>query len=162
MGMVVDPDDGAIFLADKNNQRISRSSRQGASRRRRRFGDAGDGGAVSRAPEQPRGLALDADKFVHLDANNQTARGLRGDRRHRAVRGRRLHGQRQLRRAARASGANLNNPGSLVVDGEGSVFIVDEGHQRVRSAARSRQPRRPGEISTEMFAQLHGEPVPAR
>jgi sugar lactone lactonase YvrE len=155
-GLVVDPDDGTIYLADAGNHRILRIDPTGrltqvAGSASGATGATGDGGpALNALFNFPRGLALDADKNLYVaDTNNNAVRVIR------AATGlvERFAGTGATGTGEFGDGlpgplANLSFPFALAIDPDDqSLIIADAGHDRLRRVAQA-DPATPGTPST--------------
>jgi len=160
-GVAIDPDDDTLYVSDTDNHRVLRIDPSGAVRVVAGTGKAGRGGngpATSIALSSPRGLVLDDDKRLYVaDGNNDLVRVLRQDGTLVIFAGGPLH-QTDPDDGVVATFAALDGPGALVIgpasaDGAdiagvtGHLFIVDEGHQRIRRVAMS-APGVPGVIDS--------------
>ena len=128
---------GNVFIAESNNQRIRRVDAVTgiittvAGNGVQGFG--GDGGLATGASlNNPTGVAVDGSGNVFIaDFSNQRIRrvdavtGIITTRTGNGVQG--FSGD-----GGPATGASLNNPTGVAVDGSGNVFIADRGNQRIR------------------------------
>ncbi len=144
--VVVDPDDGSVYVSDAGNHRVLRVAPGGAIAVVAGTGSPGRGGngpATAIALNGPRGLALDADKRLFIaDSNNDVVRMLTPDGDLVVFAGGPID-QADPADGVVATGAALNFPTALAIgpsapDGSdipgvtGDLFIVDEQRQRIR------------------------------
>lgn len=164
-GVVVDPDDGTLYLADTYNHRILRVAPSGLVTQiagTGSYGRGSNGPALTVALYNPRGLALEDDtvngrKNLYIaDTNNDYVRVLLGAEQDCAPNGCALNifagnnlNDANVADGIVATGANLDDPTSVALGPDGDVFIVDQSHTRVRRVDTDPlQPGVPGMISS--------------
>lgn len=145
-GVAVDPDDGTIYVADVSNHRVLRIAPSGRLTQIAGTGVSGrgsNGPALTVALQSPRGLALDDDKNLYIaDSANDYVRVLRTANQDcpngcaLSIFAGNAPNDSNPADGLIATAANLDNPIAVAVSPEqDAVFIVDQGHSRVRRVA---------------------------
>ena len=143
-------DDGNVYIADRNNERVRKVDSEGIITTFAGTGEWGydsdeDGGPAAEALlNWPTGLALDADgNFLYIadEYNNRIrqvdiASGIintvAGMRRLRVEQGEEEEENPAVGDDGPATNALLHRPTGVAVDGEGNLYIADRLHHRVR------------------------------
>ncbi|MBI4874531.1 MAG: hypothetical protein HY822_07855 [Acidobacteria bacterium] len=125
---------GNIYLADTNNHRIRKISRDNVIERFAGTSSAGtgaDGSAILSAINAPLGVAAGRDGTVYFtDTGNHRVRRVLANGRVETIAGTGFPGYSGDGGAATA--ARLSSPGGIAVDAEGNVFVADSGNHRIR------------------------------
>ena len=133
-GIMLDVD-GSLLIADKDNQRVRRVSRNGVISTVAGTGDrgySGDGGpAIDAELGDPTSIALDGDGRIYLvDVFNNCIRRIDHDGTIRTVAGNGKAGG--AGDGGLATAAQLSRPGGVVADSAGRLYIADNDNNRVR------------------------------
>jgi sugar lactone lactonase YvrE len=127
--------EGRLYIADAGNNRVRRVDRDGVivtivGTGKRGF--EGDGGpATAAALDTPAALAFDKEGHLLIaDMGNHRIRRVDSSGTITTLAGKGTPGS--AGDGGAAKDAELNTPGGLAVDGEGTIFIADSGNHRVR------------------------------
>jgi uncharacterized protein (TIGR03437 family) len=136
-GLAVDTA-GALYIADKNNNRIrvvAPDGHIGTFAGNGFAGFSGDGGtAKDSALDSPEGVALDSSGRVYIaDTQNDRVRVVAVDGTITTLAG--IGNGNVLGDSGPATSAGLILPGALAVDRTGNVYITDLGHSSIRMVA---------------------------
>jgi uncharacterized protein (TIGR03437 family) len=126
---------GDLFIADTGNHLIRKVSRAGIISTvagNGTAGFAGDGGpSAASVLNAPRGIAVDDNGNIFIaDTGNNRIRLVSADGTIRTVAGQSAAGF--AGDGGAATGASLNQPGGMVLDGAGDLYFADTGNNRVR------------------------------
>ena len=130
-GIAIDKEEGTVYVADTNNQRIRKISPRGDVSTLAGTGDYNfaDGPGKSAKFQNPYGIAVDSKKRVYVtDTFNQLIRVIQPDGTTSTLAGAREYSFAD----GNGKAARFRAPSGIAVDAAGNVYVGDQGNNRIR------------------------------
>ena len=130
-GIAIDKEEGTVYVADTNNQRIRKISYTGDVSTLAGTGDYNfaDGPGKSAKFQNPYGIAIDSKKRVYVtDTFNQLIRVIQPDGTTSTLAGAREYSFAD----GNGKAARFRAPSGIAVDAAGNVYVGDQGNNRIR------------------------------